>query len=508
MKKTILAIVLPLAIYGCSDNKETDIEKFSNFEKSYLTATNTVVNQSAEFSAGTMAYIAAVESTNGNVTLQDTFDYVDNQNNVLIKYKFQSNANVDLAKYNAKNGVAHINGTTNGNITIDVSQTGDTIVLNNILANAKYNAELNEKAKSFGYTAKLENNTIPVLVSDTKVADLHLTDFNSNAVLNFNEDYSAVKSFKSDFEGKNLGFKVVGPLSEEIRLSADLTKIIATTEYVTSPIKYNTVATVSSFDANLESGLESFDGKITNLEAKTSINEKDNLLSGNITYSIGGINISKDKAESLNFGSVLVATDIKGLNNIKNWREFVEKANQLSTQNPSDLNEQEAADFLKLVASILSKDTRFESVIENKLTIGDELKLNTTFQPTAAFVELLQSAEALDDLDVIFTTKNPVELIDTYIHEFKFVGKVTEGYLITQYAKYLTLNGQDPEAASNDVKNVIQMLMMLSAMQSAPLGVALIKFEESTLFIDIAFKDGQWNINGKNLTTAEIFSAF
>ena len=109
---------------------------------------------------------------------------------------------------------------------------------------------------------------------------------------------------------------------------------------------------------------------------------------------------------------------------------------------------------------------------------------------------------------MILDEKNPPELIDTYISEFKFVGKVTEGYLITQYEKFLTLNNQDPSIATNEVKGAIQMVVMLSAMQAAPLGVSPIKYEEGTLLIDISFKDGKWNINGKTLTTAEIFNAF
>ena len=136
------------------------------------------------------------------------------------------------------------------------------------------------------------------------------------------------------------------------------------------------------------------------------------------------------------------------------------------------------------------------------------MKVDFAFQPSDALVQLLQNSQNPDEISMILDEKNPPELIDTYISEFKFVGKVTEGYLITQYEKFLTLNNQDPSIATNEVKGAIQMVVMLSAMQAAPLGVSPIKYEEGTLLIDISFKDGKWNINGKTLTTAEIFNAF
>ncbi len=508
MKKTILALALPLVIYGCSDNKATDAENVASFEKSYIAATNTVVNKSSEFSTGTMTYVATIKDENGKVTLKDDFDYADNQNSALVKYTFQSNADVDLKKYNAKNGIAHIVGTTTGNVSIEIPQTGDLIVLTNILANAKYNGELNEKAKSFGYTAKLDKNTIPVSVSGTNAAELTLNDLNSTALINFNDDYSAIKTFKSGFEGKNLTLKVVGPLAEEIQLTADLSKLAASTEYNTSPLKYNTTATLGAADVQFASGAESFNAKLKKLESKTSVQESNDQLSANLGYEIGEVVITKDQLAELNFGSLLVSTDIKGIKNIKNWGELIEKLNALSTQDPSELSDEESIEFLKLITSVLSKDTRIESVLENKLTIGDELKVDFAFQPSDALVQLLQNSQNPDEISMILDEKNPPELIDTYISEFKFVGKVTEGYLITQYEKFLTLNNQDPSIATNEVKGAIQMVVMLSAMQAAPLGVSPIKYEEGTLLIDISFKDGKWNINGKTLTTAEIFNAF
>ena len=508
MKKTILALALPLVIYGCSDNKATDTENVANFEKSYIAATNTVVNKSAEFSPGTMTYIAKITNENNKVTLNDEFDYADNQNSALIKYSFKSNSEVDLKKYNAKNGSAHIVGTTNGNVSIEIPQTGDTIVLNNILANAKYKGELNEKAKSFGYTAKLDKNTIPVSVSGTDVAELTLNHLDSTALINFNENYSEIKAFKSGFEGKDLNLKVVGPLAEEVQLTADLTKLAASTEYNASPIKYNTTATLGSADVKFAAGIESYDATLNKLESKTNVQESNNQLAADLAYQIGEVIITKDKLAALNFGSFLISTNIQGINNIKNWSELIQQLNALSAQDPSELSEEQSEQFLKLITSVLSKDTRIESVIENKLTIGDELKVDFAFQPTEDLVQLLQNSENPDEISMVLDGQNPVELIDTYISEFKFVGKVTEGYLISQYEKFLTLDNKDPSVAVNEVKGAIQMVMMLSAMQAAPLGVSPIKLEEGTLLIDITFKDGTWNINGKTLTTAEIFNAF
>lgn len=507
MKKTILAVVLPLVIYGCSDNNDVPVaEKFTSFEKSYLAATNTVVNQSSNLSMGTMTYEAQLNQANDKVTLKDTFNYTENQNSVLMQYNITSDATVDLAKYNAKDGIAKIVGTTNGNVVVEIPQSGDKVVLENLLANAKYEGELNEKNKAFGYTAKVENNTVPVLVSDTKVAELTLTDLNSNVAINFNDDYSAVKSFKSGFEGKGLNLKVVGPMAEEVQASADISKLVSSSEYVASPLKYSSVGTVDKFDIKFDAGRESGNVKISSLEAKTSLKESNGLISANVGYNVGGISVAKDQLAAIDFGSLLVSTDIKGIKDIKNWKELIEKANALSTQDPSDIDEAEAVNFLKEIASILTKDTRLESVIENKLTIGDAVKLDVTFQPSEALVSALQAGPEAAEKE--FKGKSPVELIDAFITEFKFKGTVTEGYLISQYEKILTLDGKDASKAKEEVKGGIQMVMMLVAMQTAPLGVSPVQFEEGTLFIDVAFKDGKWNINGTTLTTAEIFAAF
>lgn len=508
MKKTILAVALPLIIYGCSDNNDNVpvAEKFTSFEKSYMAATNTVVKQSSDFSMGTMTYTAKLDQANDKVTLKDTFNYSENQNSVLIQYNFSSDANVDLAKYNAKDGVAKIAGTTNGSVTVEIPQTGDKVVIDNILANAKYEGELNEKNKAFGYTAKVENNTVPVLVSDTKIAEFTLTDLNNKVAINFNDDYSAVKSFKSGFEGKGLNLKVVGPMAEEVQASADVTKLVGSSEYVASPLKYASTATAGTFDIQFASGKDSGSAKLSNLEAKTSLQENGGLISANIGYNVGGISIVKDQLAALDFGSLFVSTDIKGIKDIKNWKDLIEKANALSTQDPSDIDEAEAVNFLKDIANIFTKDTRIESVIENKLTIGDAVKVEVAFQGSEALVSALQAGP--DAAAAQFEGKSPVELIDAFITEFKFKGTITEGYMISQYEKYLTLNGQDTSKAKEEVKGGIQMVMMLVAMQTAPLGVSPVKFEEGTLFIDVAFKDGKWNINGTTLTTAEIFAAF
>ncbi len=507
MKKTVLAVALPLIIYGCSDNNGASIaEKFPSFEKSYTAATNTVVKQSSEFSMGTMTYTAQLDQANDKVTLKDTFNYSENQNSVLIQYNFSSDANVDLAKYNDKDGIAKIAGTANGNVTVEIPQTGDKVVIDNILSNAKYEGELNEKAKSFGYTAKVVSNTVPVLVSGTSVAEFTLTDLNNNVSINFNDDYSSVKSFKSGFEGKGLNLKVVGPMSEEVQASADVSKLVGSSEYVASPLKYASTATAASFDLQFASGKDSGSAKLSKLEAKTALQENNGLISANIGYNVGGISVVKDKLAALDFGSLFVSTDIKGIKNIKNWKDLVEKANALSTQDPSDINEAEAVNFLKDIANIFTKDTRIESVIENKLTIGDAVKVEVAFQASEALIALLQAGP--DAAAEQFEGKTPVDLIDTFITEFKFKGTITEGYMISQYEKFLTLNGQDASKAKDEVKGGIQMVMMLVAMQAAPLGVSPVKFEEGTLFIDIAFKDGKWNINGTTLTTAEIFAAF
>ncbi|WP_077924906.1 hypothetical protein, partial [Wohlfahrtiimonas larvae] len=505
MKKTVLAVALPLIIYGCSDNNSAPIaEKFTSFEKNYLAATNTVIQQSADFSMGTMTYTAKLDQADDKIILKDNFNYSENQNRVLIQYNFSSDANVDLAKYNVKDGVAKIVGTTNGNITVEIPQTGDKVVIDNILANAKYEGELNEKNKAFGYTAKVENNTVPVLVSDTKVAEFTLTDLNNNLAIHFNDDYSAVKSFKSNFDGKGLNLKLVGPLAEEIQATVDATKLMSTSEYIASPLKYAATATVATLDLEFKSGKDSGKAKLSNLEAKTSLQENNEMISANVAYNIGGINIVKNQSAALDFGSLFVSTDIKGIKNIKNWKDLIEKANALSTQDPSDIDEAEAVNFLKDIANIFTKDTRIESVIENKLTIGDAVKVEVAFQGSEALVSALQQGP--EAITASFEGKSPVELIDTFITEFKFKGTITEDYMIAQYEKFLTLNGQDTSKAKDEVKGGVQMVMMLVAMQTAPLGVSPVKFEEGTLFIDIAFKDGKWNINGTTLTTAEIFA--
>lgn len=507
MKKTVLAVALPLIIYGCSDNNDVSTtDKFTSFEKSYMTATDTVIRQSSEFSMGTMTYTAQLDQANDKVTLKDTFNYSENQNSALIQYNFTSDANVDLAKYNAKDGVAKITGTTNGSVTVEIPQTGDKIVIDNILANAKYEGELNEKSKAFGYTAKVDNNTVPVLVSETKVAEFTLTDLNNKVAINFNDDYSAVKSFKSAFEGKGLNLKLVGPLAEEVQANADVTKLIGSSEYVASPLKYASTATAANFDIQFTSGEDSGHAKLSNLEAKTSLQENNGLISANLAYNVGGISIVKDQLAALDFGSLFVSTDIKGIKNIKNWKDLIEKANALSTQNPSDIDEAEAVNFLKDIANIFTKDTRIESVIENKLTIGDAVKVDVAFQASEALISALQAGP--EAAAAQFGDKSPVELIDTFITEFKFKGTITEGYMISQYEKFLTLNGQDASKAKDEVKGGVQMVMMLVAMQTAPLGVSPVQFENGTLFIDVAYKDGKWNINGTTLTTAEIFAAF
>lgn len=507
MKKTVLAVALPLIIYGCSDNNDVSVaDKFASFEKSYITATDTVIKQSSEFSMGTMTYSAELAQVNDQVTLKDIFNYSENQSSVLIQYNFASDATVDLAKYNANNGVAKIVGTTNGNVVLEIPQTGDKVVLENLLANAKYEGELNEKNKAFGYTAKVASNTVPVLVSGTKVAEFTLTDLNNNVAINFNDDYSSVKSFKSGFEGKGLNMKVVGPVAEEVEASIDVTKIVGFSDFVASPLKYHSAATVGNVDIKFAAGPDSGNAKLNNLEVKTSLQENKGLISANIAYNIGGISVVKDQLAALDFGSLFVSTDIKGIKNIKNWKDLIEKANALSTQDPSDINEAEAVNFLQQVAEIFTKDFRFESTIENKLTIGDAVKFNVAFQPSEALINVLQQDP--NAATEYFANKSPVELIDSFITEFKFKGTITEDYIIAQYEKFLTLDGKDKSKAKEEVKGGIQMIMMIAAMQSAPLGVSPIQFEEGTLFIDVAFKDGQWNINGTKLTTAEIFAAF
>lgn len=505
MKKTILAVALPLIIYGCSDNNDVPAaEKFSSFEKNYLTATNTVLDSVSEFSMGTMSYTADLKEENNKVTLTDTLNYSEAQNNIVMQYNFSSTANVDLAKYNAKDGIAIIKGTSNGNVTLDIP-TGDQVVFDNLLANAEYSGEFNEKNKSFGYTAQLKSNTVPVLVSGTKAAEITVTDVNSNMSTAFNDDYSALKSFKSAAEIKGLNFKVVGPLAEEVKINLDASKLITSSEYVASPLKYNSIASLGDMTIDFKAGVES--GKFTanNIEVKSNVQEKNDLLSVDIAYNLGSLKVKKDQAKELDFGAITVSSNVQGIKNIKNWKALIEKANEISTD-PSALSEAEAKEFLKTIASIFTKDSRIDSVIENKLTIGDALKVEFAFQPSAELVELLQKGP--EALDAAVMGKSPAQLIDAYISDFKFKGTVTEAYMISQYEKFLTLNGQDPAKAKDEVKGGVQMVMMVVAMQTAPLGVSPVQYEEGTLFIDIAFKGGKWNINGKTLTTAEIFAAF
>lgn len=507
MKKTVLAVALPLIIYGCSDNNNvSSTDQFTNFEKSYTAATNTVVKQSSEFSMGTMTYTAKLDQANDKVTLKDNFNYTENQNSVLIQYKFSSDADVNLEQYNAKNGIAKIVGTANGNVSVEIPQTREKVVIDNMLANAKYEGELNEKNKSFGYSANIDKNTAPVLVSDTKVAEFTLTDLNNHVAINFNDDYSAVKSFKSGFDGKGLNLTLVGPLAEEIQANVDVTQLKGSSDYVANPLKYNSTATVGNLEVKFTSGQDSGHVKLSNLEAKTSLQDTKGLISAHIGYNVGGINVVKDQLAAIDFGSLLVSTDIKGIKNIKNWKDLIEKANAFSAQDTSDIDEAEAVNFLKQVAEIFTKDFRFESTIENKLTIGDSFKLDVAFQPSEALVTLLQKDP--EAMALATQNKSPVELIDTFITELKFKGTVTEDYMVAQYEKFLTLNGQDSSKAKEEVKGSVQMVMMIVAMQTAQLGVSPVQFENGTLFIDIAFKDGQWNINGTKLTTAEIFAAF
>lgn len=507
MKKSILALTLPLIIYGCSDNNNAPIgEKFANFEKNYITATNAIVSESSEYSLGTIAYTAELNQINDKVTLKDSFDYTEQQNGVVINYDLTSDAEVNLDKYNAKDGIATFTGKSQGNLAVEVSQTGDVVLLKDIFANANYSGELNEKSKSLNYTAQVASNTVPLLVSDTQVAELGLTDLNSTVAISFDDTYNKVKSFKSGFEGKGLTLKVVGPLAEEVDMTAEASKLVSSSEYVASPLKYGTIASVGSLNVKGKSGAESIDLTLGNIEVKTSLNEANNLISANLGYNIGETRIIKDQSPALDFGAFFINTDVKGLNKTKDWKEFLETVNQFSSQDPSNLDEEDAAEILKTFAEILSKDTRFESVIENKLTIGDALKIEFAFQPSESFVSVLKQGP--DAIESAFANKSPVELIDTHISEFKFKGTVTEGYLISQYEKVLTLNGQDASKAANEVKGGIQMVMMLVTMQTAPLGVSPVQFQEGKLFIDVAYKNGQWNINGTTLTTAQIFAAF
>lgn len=508
MKKTILAITLPLIIYGCSESTDNvpAVDKFPAFEKSYVTATNTVISKSSEFSTGEMSYNAKFTDENNKVSLKDSFKYKENQNSVSILYDFESTADVDLSKYNAKDGIAIIKGTSNGSVLIDAPQVGEKLSIDNLLANAQYTGELNEKNKSFGYTAKIDNSTASISVTDAKVADLTLTDLSNNLIIHFNDDYTQLKSFKTGFDGKSISVKAVGPLSEELQFTLNFNKIIGSTEYVASPLKYNSIATVGDVNIDAASGDETIKATVSNLEFKTLLEDKNGLITANIGYNIGGTSLTKDKLAALDFGAFTILSNVHGIKNIQNWQQLFAQANALSSQNPEMIDESEAKQFLKAVAEIFTKDTRIEGMIENKLTIGDALRIDLGFQPTETFVAVLQQGP--DALQAEAENKNPADLIDSYIKEFKFVGSVTEGYLISQYEKFLILDNQDPSKAADDIKGGIQMMMMIIAMQGAQLGVSPIEYKEGTLFVDVTFKDGKWNINGTTKTTAELFAAF
>lgn len=512
MKKTILAVALPLIIYGCSDESSnlSNADKFKTFEQNYLAATQTVINKSTEFSTGAVAYEANFSNVNDQVSLQDQFTYTDQQNAASIEYNITSQANVDLAKYNPENGRALIKGQANGGVVIDVEAAGETVKLNNLFANADYEGTLDEKAKTFSYNVKMAKNTVPVLLSDVAIAELTLNDFTNDIVLNFNKDYTDLTALKSGSEGKSIQIKATGELAKEVDANIDLTKLVSSTNYQASPLKYETVASLGNLAMSATNknsdNVETFKFDVSKIEAKSGIYEEKGLLSGNVAYHVGNVAVTKDQSPKLDFGAISVDTNIKGIKNIKNWKALIEQANALSSQDPSDMNEAEAQEFLKTIASLFTKDTRLNMSFENKLTIGDELKASIAFQLSEKLVTLLQ--EGPEAIEAMVENQSPVDLIDAFIHEFSFKGKVTEDYIIAQYEKFLTLDGQDTASAKKDVQGAIQMVMMLVGMQSAQLGASPLEYKERTLFMDIEFKQGTWNINGKKLTTAEIFAAF
>lgn len=510
MKKTILAVALPLIIYGCSDESSnlSNADKFKTFEQNYLAATQTVINKSTEFSTGTVAYEANFSNNNDQVSLQDQFVYTDNQNGASIEYNIASKANVDLAKYNPDNGRALIKGQANGGVLIDVQAAGETVKLDNLFANADYEGTLDEKAKTFSYNVKMAKNTVPVLLSDVAIAELTLNNFTNDIVLNFNKDYSDLTALKSGSEGKSIQIKPTGELAKEVDANIDLTKLVSSTNYQASPLKYETIASLGnlSIAAKEQNNGESFKIDLAKIEAKSGIYEEKGLLSGDVAYYVGNIAVTKDQSPKLDFGTISFDTNVKGIKNIKNWKALIEQANALSSQDPSDMNEAEAQEFLKTIASLFTKDTRLNMSFENKLTIGDELKASIAFQPSEKLVALLQ--EGPDAMEAAFENQTPADLIDAFINEFSFKGKVTEDYIIAQYEKFLTLNNQETSSAKKDVQGAIQMVMMVVGMQSAQLGVSPLEYKERTLFMDIEFKQGTWNINGQKLTTAEIFAAF
>lgn len=510
MRKTVLAVVLPSIILGASMSQAASVKDFKSFEKNYLKAVNTVAGKYSQFSAGEAKYSAKFEQANEKITLKDGFTFSQNNNGVIVKYEVNTVSDVDLSQYNPKDGKAVITGESTGDINVTVPQADASIVLKDIFSKAKYSLVFDEKANTFVGKMAIANNAAPLLFAGTQVAEVTFTDINNDAVIGFNNDYTVLASIKSDTTGKGVAFKLMGDITKEVDMSGDFASFTSSTNYVTAPFKVGAVATMKSADikVNAIKDKESFVIAVKDADVKYNLEDVKGLISGNIAYKLGGFSLTKDQLPTFDFGSFALTMDAKGIKNIKDWQSFVQKLTEIQakTQDFNELSEKEVKEIQAMFASLLTKDSRVELFIENKISDVDLAKLSVTFQPTEAFVKLVQKGpEAYKEA---MTSKTPDVLINEFIQELTLSTAITENYMITQYKNALTLNGKDTSKVESEIKGGLQMFMMMAAMQAGPLGVTPAKLENGRVSIDIAFKDGKWDINGKKLTTAEIFAAF